>query len=203
MDLVLSFPFLLAAIALVSVAGPSLTIIIVVIALFSWAAVGRIVRGLAMSIKEKEYTEAARAGGAGSLRIMFVEVLPNLSAPLIVYTTLLIPSAISFEAVMSFLGLGVTPPTPSWGDMLAESIGYYQVAWWFIIFPGVFLLATTLAFNLLGDSLRDALDPRGERLINALRKGRRQRRRARPPAAAVPADADSVGLATTEAAGPR
>jgi peptide/nickel transport system ATP-binding protein len=203
MDLVLSFPFLLAAIALVSVAGPSLTIIIVVIALFSWAAVGRIVRGLAMSIKEKEYTEAARAGGAGNLRIMFIEVLPNLSAPLIVYTTLLIPSAISFEAVMSFLGLGVTPPTPSWGDMLAESIGYYQVAWWFIIFPGVFLLATTLAFNLLGDSLRDALDPRGERLINALRKGRRQRRRARPPAAAGPADADSVGLAATEAAGPR
>ena len=204
MDLVLSFPFLLAAIALVSVAGPSLTIIIVVIALFSWAAVGRIVRGLAMSIKEKEYTEAARAGGAGNLRIMFVEVLPNLSAPLIVYTTLLIPSAIAFEAVMSFLGLGVTPPTPSWGDMLAESIGYYQVAWWFIIFPGVFLLLTTLAFNLLGDSLRDALDPRGERLLNALRKGRRQRGRPRPPlAAAVPADADSVSLAGTEAAGPR
>ena len=178
MDLILSFPFLLAAIALVSVVGPSLLIIIVVIALFSWAAVGRIVRGLAMSIKEKEYTEAARAGGAGNLRIMFVEVLPNLSAPLIVYTTLLIPSAISFEAVMSFLGLGVTPPTPSWGDMLAEAIGYYQTSWWFIIFPGVFLLATTLAFNLLGDSLRDALDPRGERLITALRKGRR--RRARP-----------------------
>ena len=87
--------------------------------------------------------------------------------------------------------------------MLAESIGYYQVAWWFIIFPGVFLLATTLAFNLLGDSLRDALDPRGERLINALRKGRRQRRRVRPPVGAVPDDADSVGLATTEAAGPR
>jgi peptide/nickel transport system ATP-binding protein len=203
MDLVLSFPFLLAAIALVSVAGPSLTIIIVVIALFSWAAVGRIVRGLAMSIKEKEYTEAARAGGAGSLRIMFVEVLPNLSAPLIVYTTLLIPSAISFEAVMSFLGLGVTPPTPSWGDMLAESIGYYQTAWWFIIFPGVFLLATTLAFNLLGDSLRDALDPRGERLINALRKGRRQRGRPKSLIDAAPADAGSVSLAGTEAAGPR
>jgi len=193
MDLVLSFPFLLAAIALVSVVGPSLLVIIVVIALFSWAAVGRIVRGLAMSIKEKEYTEAARAGGAGNFRIMFVEVLPNLSAPLIVYTTLLIPSAIAFEAVMSFLGLGVVPPTPSWGDMLAESIGYYQVAWWFIIFPGLFLLATTLAFNLLGDSLRDALDPRGERLINALRKGRRRRRPGRP----------APSLAGTEAARPR
>jgi peptide/nickel transport system ATP-binding protein len=183
MDLILSFPFLLAAIALVSVVGPSLTIIIVVIALFSWAAVGRIVRGLAMSIKEKEYTEAARSAGAGSLRIMFVEVLPNLTAPLIVYTTLLIPSAISFEAVLSFLGLGVVPPTPSWGDMLAEAVGYYQVAWWFIAFPGLFLLATTLAFNLLGDALRDALDPRGERLIASLR--RRGKRRPRRAASAV------------------
>jgi peptide/nickel transport system ATP-binding protein len=188
MDLVLSFPFLLAAIALVSVVGPSLGVIIVVIALFSWAAVGRIVRGLAMSIKEKEYTEAARAAGAGSLRIMFVEVLPNLAAPLIVYTTLLIPAAIAFEAVMSFLGLGIVPPTPSWGDMLAEAIGYYQVAWWFILFPGLALLATTLAFNLLGDSLRDALDPRGERLISAMRRSRQQRRQRR---ALRPALADS------------
>jgi len=184
MDLVLSFPFLLAAIALVSVVGPSLGVIIVVIALFSWAAVGRIVRGLAMSIKEKEYTEAARAAGAGNLRIMFVEVLPNLTAPLIVYTTLLIPAAIAFEAVMSFLGLGIIPPTPSWGDMLAEAIGYYQVAWWFILFPGLALLATTLAFNLLGDSLRDALDPRGERLITAMRRSRKQRRRTLRPALA-------------------
>jgi peptide/nickel transport system ATP-binding protein len=203
MDLVLSFPFLLAAIALVSVVGPSLTVIIVVIALFSWAAVGRIVRGLAMSIKEKEYTEAARAGGASSLRIMFVEVLPNLSAPLIVYTTLLIPSAIAFEAVMSFLGLGVIPPTPSWGDMLAESIGYYQVAWWFIVFPGVFLLATTLAFNLLGDSLRDALDPRGERVISALRRGSRRRRAGRAAAGPAASDPGGLSLAGTEAGGPR
>jgi ABC-type dipeptide/oligopeptide/nickel transport system permease subunit len=129
-----------------------------------------------MSIKEKEYIEAARSAGAGNLRIMLVEVLPGLAAPLIVYTTLLIPAAISFEAVMSFLGLGITPPTPSWGDMLAEAVGYYQVAWWFITFPGLALLATTLAFNLLGDSLRDALDPHGERLIAALRRSRRRRR---------------------------
>ena len=130
---------------------------------------------------------------------MFVEVLPNLTAPLIVYTTLLIPSAIAFEAVMSFLGLGIIPPTPSWGDMLAESIGYYQVAWWFIVFPGLFLLATTLAFNLLGDSLRDALDPRGERLITAMR-GRREAART-PAAVAAPGDAGGVILATE--AGPR
>jgi hypothetical protein len=97
----------------------------------------------------------------------------------------------------------VVPPTPSWGDMLAESIGYYQVAWWFIIFPGVFLLATTLAFNLLGDSLRDALDPRGERLISALRKGRRSRQRGRTAVGPAPGgSAGDVSLAGTEA-GPR
>ena len=183
MDLILSFPFLLAAIALVAVVGPSLTVIIVVIAFFSWAAVGRIVRGLAMSIKEKEYIEAARASGAGNLRTMFVEVLPNLTAPLIVYTTLLIPSAIAFEAVLSFLGLGVVPPTPSWGGMLSEGVSYYQVAWWFIGFPGLALLATTLAFNLLGDSLRDALDPRGERLMTAMRRRGGGRRRSLSQAA--------------------
>jgi peptide/nickel transport system permease protein len=194
MDFILSFPFLLAAIALVSVVGPSLTVIIVVIAFFSWAAVGRIARGLAMSIKEKEYIEAARAGGAGNLRIMFVEVLPNLTAPLIVYTTLLIPSAIAFEAVLSFLGLGVVPPTPSWGDMLAEGVSYYQVAWWFIGFPGLALLATTLAFNLLGDSLRDALDPRGERLMTAMRRrGGGRRRSLSPVADAAAAGETGVG----------
>jgi peptide/nickel transport system ATP-binding protein len=193
MDFILSFPFLLAAIALVSVVGPSLTIIIVVIAFFSWAAVGRIARGLAMSIKEKEYIEAARAGGAGSLRTMVVEVLPNLTAPLIVYTTLLIPSAIAFEAVLSFLGLGVVPPTPSWGDMLAEGVSYYQVAWWFIGFPGLALLATTLAFNLLGDSLRDALDPRGERLMTTMRRRGGRRRRSLSPVADAVVQETEVG----------
>ena len=138
-----------------------------------------------MSIKEKEYIEAARAGGAGNLRIMFVEVLPNLTAPLIVYATLLIPSAIAFEAVLSFLGLGVVPPTPSWGDMLAEAVGYYQVSWWFIGFPGLALLGTTLAFNLFGDSLRDALDPRGERLMAALRRRGGRRRGSLSPTAAA------------------
>jgi peptide/nickel transport system ATP-binding protein len=193
MDFILSFPFLLAAIALVSVVGPSLTVIIVVIAFFSWAAVGRIARGLAMSIKEKEYIEAARASGAGNLRTMFVEVLPNLTAPLIVYTTLLIPSAIAFEAVLSFLGLGVVPPTPSWGDMLSEGVSYYQVAWWFIGFPGLALLATTLAFNLLGDSLRDALDPRGERLMTAMRRRGGGRRRSLSPVADAAVQETEVG----------
>jgi peptide/nickel transport system permease protein len=172
MDVILSFPFLLAAIALVSVVGPSLLVTIGVIAFFSWAAVGRIVRGLTLSIREKEYIEAARAVGESDFRLMYTEVLPNLVAPLLVYTTLLIPSAISFEATLSFLGLGVVPPTASWGGMLATGVQYYQQAWWFITFPGIALLATTLSFNLLGDSLRDALDPRGERLMKAVRRKR-------------------------------
>lgn len=172
MDVILSFPFLLAAIALVSVVGPGLSVTIAVIAFFSWASVGRIVRGLALSVREKEYIEAARAVGESNLRIMSAEILPNLVAPLLVYTTLLIPAAVSFEATLSFLGLGVVPPEPSWGDMLAVGVKYYQVAWWFIAFPAAALLATTLAFNLLGDSLRDALDPRGERLLAAVRRKR-------------------------------
>jgi len=165
MDVILSFPFLLFAIALVAVIGPSLGVAIGIIVFFSWAAVGRVVRGQTMSIKEKEYIEAARSLGAADRRIMFVDILPNLVAPILVYLTLLIPASIVFEATLSFLGLGVTPPTPSWGNMLSESLGYYRVAWWFILFPGLFLLVTTLAFNLLGDSVRDALDPRGERLF--------------------------------------
>jgi peptide/nickel transport system permease protein len=165
MDVVLSFPFLLFAIALVSVAGPSITVSVLVIAFFSWAAVGRIVRGQTLSIREREYVEAARSLGAGDLRIMVVDVLPNLVAPVIVYTTLLIPTAIVFEATLSFLGMGVVPPTPTWGNMLSDSLQYYQVAWWFVLFPGLALLITTLAFNLLGDSVRDALDPGTERLF--------------------------------------
>ena len=170
MDVVLSFPFLLFAIALVTVIGPSELIEIAVIAFFSWAAVGRIVRGQTLSIREKEYIEAARSLGASDLRIMFVDVLPNLIAPVIVYTTLLIPVSIVFEATLSFLGVGIIPPTPSWGNMISDAQGYYQVAWWFLVFPGLALLLTVLAFNLLGDSVRDALDPRTERLFAAKRK---------------------------------
>jgi peptide/nickel transport system permease protein len=164
MDVVLSFPFLLFAIALVAVVGPSLRVAILVIAFFSWAAVGRVIRGQTLSLREREFVEAARSLGASNLRIMFVDLLPNLTAPILVYTTLLIPVAIVFEATLSFLGLGVVPPTPSWGGMLADSLQYYQVAWWFVAFPGLALLATTLSFNLLGDSVRDALDPNADRL---------------------------------------
>jgi len=166
-DVVLSFPVLLLAIALVSIVGPGLIITILIIAFFSWASMARIVRGQTLSLREREFVEAARSLGASSARIMVRDILPNVSAQVIVYATLLIPSAIAFEATLSFLGLGVVPPTAEWGSMLAESVGYYQVAWWFIAFPGMALLITTLAFNLLGDAVRDALDPRAHSLFRS------------------------------------
>ena len=165
MDVFLSFPFLLFAISLVSVFSPSVKISIFVIAFFTWSNVGRIVRGQVLSIREKEYVEAARSLGASDLRIMIVDVIPNLVAPIIVYSTLLIPTAIVFEATLSFLGLGVPIPTPTWGNMIAESQGTYLQAPWFLLFPSLALFITTLAFNLLGDGLRDALDPRAARVL--------------------------------------
>jgi peptide/nickel transport system permease protein len=159
MDVFLALPFLVFALALVAVVGPSLEISVTVIAFFSWASVGRMVRAQTLAIRELEYVQAARVLGAGHARIMFVEILPNVTASLIVYATLLIPGAIVSEATLSFLGLSVVPPTPSWGNILADAMAYYKVAWWFVFFPGAALLATTLAFNVLGDGVRDALDP--------------------------------------------
>jgi ABC-type dipeptide/oligopeptide/nickel transport system permease subunit len=164
-DVVLSVPFLLFAIALVSITGPSLMVTVLVIAFFSWASVARIVRGQVLSIKEREYVEAARSLGGGDTRIMFVEILPNVLAQVIVYTTLLIPVVIVVQATLSFLGLGLAPPTADWGGMLAEAQAYYQTSWWFLAAPGVALLITTLAFNLFGDGVRDAVDPRAERTM--------------------------------------
>ncbi len=164
-DLVLSLPFLLAAIALVSLTGPSLLVTVLVIGFFSWASVARIVRGQVLSIKEREYVEAARSLGAGDLRIMFVDVLPNVLASVIVYTTLLIPVVIVVQATLSFLGLGLAPPTADWGGMLSEAQAYYRTSWWFLAAPGAALLITTLAFNLFGDGVRDAVDPRVDRLM--------------------------------------
>jgi ABC-type dipeptide/oligopeptide/nickel transport system permease subunit len=164
-DVILSVPFLLVAIALVSVTGPSLTITVLVIGFFSWASVARIVRGQVLSLREREFIEAARSLGAGDGRIMFVDILPNVLAPVIVYTTLLVPVVIVTQATLSFLGLGLPPPTADWGGMISESQNYYTTAWWFIIFPGLALLITTLAFNLFGDGVRDAFDPRSDRLM--------------------------------------
>jgi len=172
-DAVLAFPYIVLALALAVVFGPSLTIIVVLITFFSWAGIARIVRGQTLSIKEKEYIEAARSLGAGPFRIMFFDILPNLLAPVLVIGTLYIPTAVVFESTLSFLGLGVQPPTPSWGNMLADAENFYQVAWWYLVFPAAALLITTLAFNLLGDGIRDAMDPRTEKLIAARRMRRR------------------------------
>jgi peptide/nickel transport system permease protein len=162
-DVVLSMPFLLVAIALVSVTGPSLSVTVLVIGCFSWASVARIVRGQVLSLREREFVEAARSLGASDRRIMFVDILPNVVAPVIVYTTLLIPVVIVVQATLSFLGLGLPPPTADWGGMISASQNYYTTAWWFILFPGLALLITTLAFNLFGDGVRDAFDPRADR----------------------------------------
>lgn len=163
MDLVMSVPFLLCALALVSVFGPSLLLSVCVIVFFSWTTIGRVIRAETTSLARRDFVQASRSLGAGDLSILLRDILPNLALTIIIYTTMLIPNAIVFEATLSFLGMGIVPPTPSWGGMLAEAgaNSIYLVAWWLVFFPGMALLASTLAFNILGDGLRDALDPSG------------------------------------------
>ena len=172
-DVVLSIPVLLlglgigAACAVRGCLGgaisPGTGVIIFLIALVNWTYIFRIVRGLVLSLREREFVDAARALGASDARIMFREILPNLVAPVIVYATLLIPLNILLEASLSFLGVGVRPPTASWGQMIAAATPIFNTAWWYMTFPGLALLFTVLAFNLLGDGLRDALNPRTAR----------------------------------------
>ncbi len=173
MDVFLSIPILLLGIgigAACAVRGcaanliqPGLGVIIFLIALTTWPFVGRIVRGLVLSLREREFVEASRALGASDARIMFREILPNLAAPIIVYASLQIPFNILLEASLSYLGVGIRPPTPSWGQMVAAATPIFNTAWWYMVFPGAALLSTVLAFNLLGDGLRDALNPRNAR----------------------------------------
>ena len=139
---------------------PGLPVVIFVITFAGWPYMARIIRGQVLSLREKEFVEAARSLGASDARIIFRHILPNLVAPIIVYTTLLIPTNILFEAALSFLGVGVQPPTASWGAMIADAIAIFDTAWWYMTFPGVALLLTVLAFNLIGDGLQDALNPR-------------------------------------------
>src|ERR1035437_8947695 len=172
-DVVLSIPILLLGLgigAACSVRGclsgtiqPGLGVIIFLIALVNWTYIFRIVRGLVLSLREREFVEASRALGASNARIMFREILPNLVAPIIVYCSLLIPLNILIEASLSFLGVGIRPPTASWGQMIASATPIFNTAWWYMTFPGLALLFTVLAFNLLGDGLRDALNPRAAR----------------------------------------
>jgi ABC-type dipeptide/oligopeptide/nickel transport system permease subunit len=164
-DVVLSVPFLLVAIALVSITGPSLAVTVLVIGFFSWASVARIVRGQVLSLREREFVEAARSLGSSDTRIMFVDILPNVVAPVIVYGSLLVPVVIVVEATLSFLGLGLPPPTADWGGMISDAQNYYTTSWWFVVFPGAALVITTLAFNLFGDGVRDAFDPGHDRAL--------------------------------------
>jgi peptide/nickel transport system permease protein len=202
-DIFLALPILLLSLGLVSACGlqkngclgglvkPGLLLVSYVIALFSWPYLSRIVRGQVISLREKEFVESARSLGASNARIMFRDILPNIVAPIIVYTTLLIPANILFEAALSYLGVGVPPQTPSWGRQLADANQWFQVAWWMMVFPGVFLLLTTLAFNLVGDGLRDALDPRAA-AMSYRRLHRRRRQRAARRAGTVAAPPESA-----------
>ena len=177
-DAALAFPFIILALALASVFHPNLGIVIGVITFFSWAGISRIVRGQTLSLKEKEYVEAARSLGAGPGRIMFIDILPNLLGPVLVLATLYIPAAVTFEATLSFLGIGIPEPAPSWGNILAEAQNFYNTSWWYVVFPALALLITTLAFNLLGDGIRDAIDPRTERLFAGSKSSQRKRNKA-------------------------
>jgi peptide/nickel transport system permease protein len=179
-DVLLAIPYLMLAIGLAaactfstsksgSAAGclgglikPGLTVVIFVISVTSWTYIARIVRGQTLSLREKEFIEAARASGAGHTRIIFRELLPNLTAPIIVYASILVPQVILYEAALSFLGVGVTDQ-PSWGQMISDATGDFSTYWWYMMFPGIALLLTVLAFNLVGDAMQDALNPRAKK----------------------------------------
>jgi peptide/nickel transport system permease protein len=174
LDVLLAFPVLLLGLGLATACSgqdgcaggliqPGLSVVIFIIVVANTPYVARIIRGQVLSLREKEFVEASRSLGASNWRIMFREILPNLVAPIIVYATLFIPANILLEAALSFLGVGVQPPDPSWGEMLAKATSIFDVAWWFLFFPGMALLLTVLAFNLVGDGMQDALNPKGSK----------------------------------------
>lgn len=158
-DMQLAFPVILLVIAVVAVVGPSLTNLIVIMGLSGWPRFARIVRGAVLSVRGLEYIEAARAIGAGQLRIMTRHILPNIVSAIIVYASFELARMILLEATLSFLGLGIQPPTPTWGGMINDGKPYIAIAWWVSLFPGLAIAAIILAFNIFGDELRDALDP--------------------------------------------
>jgi peptide/nickel transport system permease protein len=173
-DVLLAIPYLLLAVGLAASCSlgdgclggllkPGLGVVIFVIAVTSWPPIARIVRGETLSLRELEFVEGARSVGASNIRIIFSEILPNLVAPIIVYASILIPQVILYEAALSFLGVGVQPPTASWGQMLSDASQIFNTAWWYMLYPGLALLFTVLAFNLVGDALQDALNPKAAR----------------------------------------
>lgn len=169
-DVMLAFPLLLLALGIASACSlgqgcvggliqPGMTTIIGIIVLFSWTYFARLARGQVLSLREKEFVEAARATGASDLTILGREILPNLLTPVLVYVALVLPLNILLEAALSYLGVGINPPQASWGQMIAEATPLFDSAWWYFLFPGLALVLTVLAFNLLGEAVRDALDP--------------------------------------------
>lgn len=159
-DIFYSVPVLPLMLIMAKFLGSSLTNIILIIVVFGWMTVARIVRGMTLSLKNQEFTEAARAIGSSNIRIIYKHIFPNVMAPLIVSSTLAIGGAIIYEASLSFLGLGIQPPTPSWGNMLQRAQEHIWRAPWMAFWPGIFIFITVLCFNFLGDGLRDAMDPR-------------------------------------------
>jgi len=173
-DVLLAIPYLLLATGLAAACSfgdgcigglikPGVPVVIAVISFTSWTYMARIIRGQTLSLREKEFVEASRSVGASDRRIVFREVLPNLVAPIIVYASVLLPQVILYESALSFLGVGVQPPTPSWGQMIADATANFVEEWWYMLFPGIALLLTVLAFNFVGDAMQDALNPRRQR----------------------------------------
>ncbi len=169
-DVMLAFPVLLLGLGIASACtlgdgcaggliAPGMRTVLLVVAAIGWTVIARVVRGQVLSLREREFVDAARVGGASERRIVTREVLPNLVPTVIVYSSLMIPQTILFEAALSFLGVGVSPSTPSWGSMLADAAPNFDTQWWYMLFPGLALLVTVMAFNLLGDGVQDALDP--------------------------------------------
>jgi peptide/nickel transport system permease protein len=163
-DIQLAFPFVLLAIAVIAVAGPSVPVLIVVLAIGAWVGHARIVRGLVLSLRERDYVQAALALGAGTPRVLFRHLLPEILSVIVVLATFDVGRIIILESTLSFLGLGVQPPTPSWGSDLRDAAVYVRQAWWTATFPGLAIMVVVLGLNLVGDALRDALDPRTRRV---------------------------------------
>jgi peptide/nickel transport system permease protein len=159
-DMQLAFPTILLAIAIIAVLGPSFANLVVVIGISGWVTYARVARGQVLSLREKEFVEAIRAQGGSRSRIVWRHILPNIMSPLIVVATLDLARTIILESTLSFLALGIQPPTPSWGGMLSDGREYLLSAWWIATLPGVALMLTALSFNRLGDWLRDLTDPR-------------------------------------------
>ena len=159
-DIFLAFPFELLALSIVAVTGPGLSVVVTVMALRIWVVYARVVRGATLSVKEKDYVQAALALGASELRIVLIHVLPNVLSPAIVIATLYVGRLILIESALSFLGIGVPPPTPTWGGILGDGRAYIDTAWWIAFFPGLAIMITVLGVNLLGDWVRDYLDPK-------------------------------------------